>query len=139
MDDEYRPIPKATQLIVLPQERTLPELTEAIQSAHGEVMRAFATGAAAAIAAGKALIEAKALLRKHRGHGSWQDYVAIECRLGVRTAQVYMHLAKHEAELAQLVSSKTQGSSFISQAEALKLLGMAKEKKRRKAKKLTKE
>jgi hypothetical protein len=28
---------------------------------------------------------------------------AIECRLGIRTAQIYMRLAKHEEQLKQLV------------------------------------
>ena len=121
----------ATAQCLAPAERSLPELTAEIHLRHGEVMRALAYGAASAIAAGKALVAAKALLKKQRGHGLWQDYIAIECRLGMRTAQIYMYLAKHEDKLAQLVASKAQGNSFLSQGEALKLLGVARKKRRR--------
>ena len=114
-----------------PEKRTLSELAADVRQAHGVVINALASGATAAIAAGKALLAAKALLKKQRGHGSWQDYIAIECRLGVRTAQIYMYLAKHEDQLRQLVAAKTQGNSFLSQNEALRLLSVAQKKRRR--------
>ena len=131
MNETQTGLTLATAQSLTPAERSLPELTAEIHLRHGEVMRALAYGAASAIAAGKALAAAKALLKKHRGHGLWQDYIAVECRLGMRTAQIYMYLAKHEDQLRQLVAAKAQGSSFLSQGEALKLLGVARKKHRR--------
>ncbi len=55
--------------LLQPSQRSLPELTLDIQRAHGEVMGALANGAAAAIRAGHALVAAKLLLKKQRGHG----------------------------------------------------------------------
>jgi hypothetical protein len=124
------PLP-ARPHVLAPGQRSLPELTREIQGAHSEVMKNLAHGAAAAIAAGKALLGAKALLKRQRGHGSWQDYIAVECHLGVRTAQIYMHLARNEDKLKQLLAAKTQSGSFLSQGEALKLLSVANKKRRR--------
>jgi hypothetical protein len=134
MTDAPMPTPtaRAPQLLA-PDQRSLPELTAEIQKAHCEVIGALAYGAAAAIRAGHALMAAKALLKKQRGHGLWQDYVAIECRLGTRTAQIYMYLAKHENKLKQLLAAKAQTNSFLSQGEALKLLSVARKKRRRPA------
>jgi hypothetical protein len=127
------PEPRPYAQLLTPGEKSLPELSAEIQTAHGHVMNALAAGAAAAIAAGKALLKAKELFKKQRGHGSWQDYIAIECRLGVRTAQIYMYLAKHEDQLKQLVAAKTNSNSFLAQGEALKLLSMARKKRKRAA------
>jgi hypothetical protein len=121
--------------ILPPGEKSVPELTQEIQKAHGDVMNALAAGASAAIAAGKALLAAKALLKKQGGHGCWQDYVAADCRLGIRTAQIYMYLAKHEDLLKQLVAAKTQPNAFLTQNEALKLLSIARKKRKRGASK----
>ena len=60
-----------------------------------------------------------------------QDYIAVECRMPLRTAQHYMYLAKHEEKLRQLVGPDAQGTAFLSQAQALKLLGAAKKKRKR--------
>lgn len=133
---EHFPTPAQPQSPVLftPGERSLPELTTEIQKAHGEVMSALASGAAAAIRAGKALRTAKAVLKKQGGHGHWQDYIAIECRLNPRTAQIYMYLAKHEDKLRQLLAAKPQSNAVLSQGEALRLLSVARKKQRRKKK-----
>jgi hypothetical protein len=99
-------------------------------------MKAWATGAAAAIAAGHALAKAKELIRKEHGHGYWQDYVTLECGLGLRTSQVYMYLAKHEAQLKELLTGTRIANASISQTQALKLLsaGRTRKIKRRKQK-----
>jgi hypothetical protein len=51
----------------------------------------------------------------------------------MRTVQIYMYLARHEDKLRQLLAVKTQSNSFLSQGEALKLLGVARKKRRRPA------
>jgi hypothetical protein len=116
------------ELVVVP---TLATLTADIRKAHRDCMEALSESLRAAIVAGKALIALKAELRKHKGHGGWQDYVGIECGLSIRTAQNYMHLAKHEAALAPFLSGNPQGSAF-SQAAALKFLGEERKKRKRK-------
>jgi hypothetical protein len=102
-------------------------LAPQIRSANAKAIVGFAEGTEAAILAGKLLIEAKAACP----HGLWQDYVAVECRLGLRTAQLYMKLAKQEPQLRQLLAAKTKGASFLSQAEALRLLSVAQQKRRK--------
>jgi len=124
------PLASKGELVVI---RTVASLTADIRKAHQECMDALTSSLRAAIIAGKALIALKAELKKQKGHGSWQDYVAIECGLAARTAQNYMHLAKHEATLAPLLSRNPQGSAF-SQAAALKFLGEEKKKRRPKGK-----
>ena len=71
------------------------------------------------------------MLKKQRGHGAWQDYIAVECRLGLRTAQIYMYLARNKEKLGQLIAAKTQAHSYLTQSEALKFLSVARKKRRR--------
>jgi hypothetical protein len=94
-------------------------------------MTTLGRGAFIAIAIGKSLLAAKALLRKEHGHAAWLDYLGLECRLGMRTAQIYMFLAKHEALLNQLLATNLQNSAFLSQNQALKLLSVARAKRRK--------
>src|SRR5262245_10343385 len=129
------PTPAPAVQVFPPSQRSLPELAGEIMKAHADVMSALGYGAAAAIRAGKALLDAKALLKKQRGHGLWQDYIAVECRLGMRTAQIYMYLAKHEDQLRQLLAVKTNGTAILSKGQALRLLSAARKKRRRVAKK----
>ena len=120
----------STQLLV-PAERSLDDLTAQIRHSHNEAIAAVARGAWYAIQAGKALIAAKAMLKAQRLTGMWQDYIAVQCQMPLRTAQHYMYLAKHEEKLRQLVGPDAQGTAFLSQAQALKLLGAAKKKRKR--------
>lgn len=103
-----------------------------IRRAHQECLEALTDSLRAAIAAGKELIALKADLKKSHKDVLWQDYVPVECGLSLRTAQNYMHLAKHEPALAPFLSAKTKSSAF-SQAQALKFLGD--ERKKRKPRK----
>lgn len=120
--------PQAPQLPALvATEPSLSDLTAMIQNSHQEAMGAFARGAYFAIRAGHALIAAK----KKCGHGLWEDYVTVDCRLTKKTAQNYMKMAKQEAKLAELVADKRNGISSLSQNAALKLLSMASPKRRR--------
>jgi Protein of unknown function (DUF3102) len=48
-----------------------------------------------AIAAGKLLLEAKALVK----HGEWLPWLESHCQIPERTVQHYMRLAKHEDEI----------------------------------------
>jgi hypothetical protein len=117
--------------VLAPPAPSLSDLTVIIQHAHHEATNAVARGAWYAIQAGHALARAKNLLKTQRLAGMWQDYIAVECRMPLRTAQHYMYLAKHEAKLRQLVGPDAQGTAFLSQAQALKLLGAAKKKRKR--------
>ena len=120
--------PPQHELIVLPPAPpTLAERALTIRNHHGRAMVALGESLTAAIAAGKELIAAKASVK----HGFWQDYLGIECGLSLSTAQNYMRLAKHEAQLAPLLSSNPQTSGFLSQAQALKFLGDEQKKRKR--------
>jgi hypothetical protein len=67
----------------------LPVLAEEVREAHVGVREAAKAGTEFAIEAGRALIEAKSLLR----HGEWLPWLRQRCRLPERTAQLYMHIA----------------------------------------------
>jgi hypothetical protein len=121
--------PTRGELVVVP---TLEGRVANIRRAHRECMEGLTRSLASAIVAGRELIALKADLKATKSGVLWQDYVTIECGLTPRTAQNYMHLAKHEAALAPFLSSNTQCSAF-SQAQALKFLGD--ERKRRKRRK----
>jgi hypothetical protein len=68
----------------------LPILAAEIRNAHGGVRKALKTAAECAVEAGRALIEAKSLLK----HGEWLPWLKTHCRLPERTAQLYMHVAE---------------------------------------------
>jgi hypothetical protein len=124
-------VPAPPPQVLAPGQLSLPELTAAIQRHHGEVMKALGYGCTEAIAAGEKLKAAKQQLKDQHGHGSWQDYIALECRLGLRTAQLYMLLARNKDKLQQLLAAKNANGSFLSQKEALKFLSSARNKRRR--------
>ena len=122
-------LPQRELVVVSPPPPTLDERTANIRNQHGKVMNALADSLTAAINAGKELIEAKKAVK----HGLWKEYVGIECGLSLSTAKNYMRLAKHEAQLAPLLSEKSQRSGFLSQNAALNFLS-GERKKRRKTK-----
>jgi hypothetical protein len=128
-------ITPAKPQILPPGQKSLPELVEEIRQAHEKVMIGLAHSAAEGIRAGKSLNQLKAQLRKEHGHGNWQEYVILECRLAPRTAQVYMYLARQEDKLKQLLAGKANGNAAISQSQALKLLSAARTKRRPRRKK----
>lgn len=109
---------KGELVVVPPPPPPLAELTALIRMKHYQVEAALLTAVARAIETGKALIAAK----KQVGHGNFEDYVTIECRFTVRTAQNYMRLAKHEAKLGQLLAHKNEGRSYLTMNEALKFI-----------------
>jgi Protein of unknown function (DUF3102) len=60
-----------------------------IRAAHAGVLDAAKTAAERSIEAGRALIEAKALVR----HGQWLPWLKEHCQLSERSAQLYMKIA----------------------------------------------
>ncbi|WP_426410035.1 DUF3102 domain-containing protein [Bradyrhizobium ganzhouense] len=121
--------PQQRDLVVVPPAPpTLAERAATIRNQHGRAMAALGESLTAAIDAGKELIAAKASVK----HGLWQDYVGIECGISLSTANNYMRLAKHEAQLTPLLSANPQTSAFLSQAQALKFLGEERKKRKRK-------
>jgi DUF3102 family protein len=73
-----------------PGTNRLPVLAADIQRAHAGIREAAKAGTEYAIEAGRALLEAKALLQ----HGQWLPWLRQHCRLPERTAQLYMHIAE---------------------------------------------
>ncbi len=82
----------------------LPILAAEIRCAHADVQDAAKTAAERAIAAGKALIEAKQLVK----HGQWLPWLREHCALPERTAQLYMQVSAsgHTAEVIAAVGLK---------------------------------
>jgi hypothetical protein len=117
-----RPTTKG-ELVVIPP--TLDDLAQQIRKAHDGVENALATAAECALDAGLRLRDAKGRVR----HGYFEDYVAL-CGFSMRTAQNYMRIAKHEAEVRQLLAEKAQGRALLSMAELLKFVVMLDAKKR---------
>lgn len=76
----------------------LAALAADIRSAHTGVRDAAKTAAEKAIEAGRALIEAKGLLK----HGQWLPWLKEHCQLSERTAQLYMHIARLGLESASV-------------------------------------
>jgi Protein of unknown function (DUF3102) len=79
---------------------SLPMLAEEIRSHHAVAERARTEGLESAIAAGKALREAKNLVI--RTGGSWEIWIKDNCKFSKRTAQTYMQIARGGAPAAHL-------------------------------------
>jgi hypothetical protein len=75
--------------------KTLDKIAAQINAEHDECLAAFKRGLDHAMRAGDLLIQAKALV----GHGNWLDWFGGHCRMSKRTAQVYMRLARHRAQV----------------------------------------
>jgi Protein of unknown function (DUF3102) len=65
-------------------------LAAEVRTAHAGVLDAAKTVAERSVEAGKALIEAKSLVK----HGEWLPWLKDHCQISERTAQLYMHVAK---------------------------------------------
>lgn len=73
----------------------LDALATRIDAEHSACAAALKAGLAHALEAGRLLLEAKAAV----GHGGWSAWLAAHCAVSERTAQGYMRVAKHAAEL----------------------------------------
>jgi len=90
----------------------LAALATQINAEHAEVIKHVQQGADHAIRAGKLLNQAKIAVR----HGDWSEWLATNCRVSERTAQVYMQLAREYP----------QGLADTSMTAAIKMLEQAK-------------
>jgi hypothetical protein len=79
-----------------------------INDEHDEVVKAIVHGADHAIRAGKLLLAAKIAAR----HGDWSEWLATNCRVSERSAQLYMQLAREFP----------QGLAGVSLTAAIKML-----------------
>jgi hypothetical protein len=82
-------MPDETMMHSLAAHNRLPALAEDIRRAHAGVRKAMRAGTEYAIEAGRALTEAKSLLK----HGQWLPWLRRHRKLPERTAQLYMHIA----------------------------------------------
>jgi hypothetical protein len=90
-------------------------LADRINAEHRACRAAAVDALEHALAAGELLLQAKAGCP----HGTWQDWVDDNFEGSLRTAQIYMHLARRRAEIGE---AKTQSSALSSVAGALHLL-----------------
>jgi hypothetical protein len=75
---------------------------------------AFKRGIEHAITAGELLLEAKSQV----AHGEWLSWLEDNCAMGLRTAQLYMQLAKHKREIRE----KCADVAYLTVSGALKLI-----------------
>jgi hypothetical protein len=95
---------------------TLADLAARIRAEHDLTLSGFKQGMMHALRVGELLIEAKRQLNKH---GQWLPWLAENCpNIEKRTAQVYMRLVKHRAE----IEAKTQNAAHLGIGGALQLL-----------------
>lgn len=93
---------------------TATELADRINAEHRACLAAASDTLAHAMRAGDLLVEAKAGI----GYGRWAGWLAKNFAGSARTAQVYMQLASHRAELG----AKAQSSAYLPIVGAVKLL-----------------
>jgi hypothetical protein len=104
----------ARTTIIPPGEPDLATLAKEINAGHDAVKAAMLSGAQRAIAVGKLLLKAKALVR----HGQWEDWVATNTNLSDRVAVRYMALANGE----NLLVAKAPNLADLTMTEAIKVL-----------------
>ena len=102
-----KPTAKTTQA-------SLSDIAKQIKAAHDDVVRLLHKTFTRAIEAGELLLEAKSLL----DHGEWLPWVEANCEINIRTAQVYMRIAKHREELG----ANAENFSHLTVDAALQLL-----------------
>jgi Protein of unknown function (DUF3102) len=81
--------PRAQSARISNSAPALADLVKAIRAEHTAVAAAFSSAVEHALAAGRALIEAKGLI----GHGRWTKFLK-DCDLGERQAERYAQLAR---------------------------------------------
>jgi len=84
-------------IITKPAQASLGELASQINVAHGEFEAAFRRGLISACRAGQLLAEVK----KRLAHGSYSEWVSVNCKIAPRTAQKYMKLAENWTKLIE--------------------------------------
>jgi hypothetical protein len=94
----------------------LTDLARRINEKHNEAEQALKSGFAHAIAAGELLLEAKATVP----HGEWLSWLAENCAVAERTAQLYMKVARGRQ---QLEAKNASLADLTLEGAALQLLG----------------
>jgi hypothetical protein len=79
--------------------KSLADLAVRIKLEHAAYGDATRKGVEHAMAAGDLLLEAKAQLKAQLGHGQWLPWLTERCELSVRSAQLYMRLARNRSEI----------------------------------------
>ncbi|MGR9158570.1 DUF3102 domain-containing protein [Rhizobium leguminosarum] len=92
----------------------LPVLAASIKTEHDECLAAMRQSLIHALAAGDMLVEAKSLVE----HGQWLRWLADNCAMPKRTAQLYMRLAKHR----ELIESKSADVALLTIQAAVELV-----------------
>jgi len=105
-------------IIAISRQDNLIALAATVRTAHAGAMRATTNLIEHMLAAGDALIAAKAAV----GHGNWLSWLREECDLSERQAQKYMTIARGRAVLE---ANPTRGADLALTA-ALKLLSSRK-------------
>lgn len=92
----------------------LPVLAASINAEHDECLAAMRQSLSHALAAGDMLVEAKSLV----AHGEWLPWLADNCAIPKRTAQLYMRLAKHR----ELIEEKSADVALLTIQAAVELI-----------------
>lgn len=92
----------------------LPVLAASINAEHDHCVAAMQKSLAHALAAGDMLIEAKGLV----AHGEWLPWLADNCGIPKRTAQLYMRLAKHR----EVIEAKSADVALLTIQAAVELI-----------------
>lgn len=92
----------------------LPVLAAGINMEHQECLTAMRQSLAHALAAGDMLVEAKSLVP----HGEWLPWLADNCAIPKRTAQLYMRLAKHR----EFIQTKSADVAHLTIQSAVELI-----------------
>jgi hypothetical protein len=80
----------------LAHSNSLAVLAARITKEHNAILNAVRRGLTHAIRCGELLLEAKAQIKEQYGHGHWLPWLKKSCTIPLRTAQLYMRLAKAE-------------------------------------------
>jgi hypothetical protein len=100
--------------VIPPGEPDLATLAKQINAEYDALKVALLSGAQRAVALGKLLLKAKALVR----HGQWEEWVATNTNLSERAAQRCMSLASGEA----LLAAKAPNLAGMTMTDAVKVL-----------------
>ena len=102
----HHPAPPSDQCEAASSNR-LPVLAAEIRAAHTGVLDAAKTAAERSIEAGRALLEAKELVK----HGEWGAWLKEHCDLPERTARLYMAIARSGLESATVADLGLKGAA----------------------------
>ncbi len=101
---------------------SLADLAARIRAEHEATAVALRRSVMHAMAAGELLIEAKAQLGRH---GTWLPWLAKNCAISERTAQLYMKLAKNRAVIEKEMANPQCGVADLTLNEAAALCVLA--------------